>query len=408
MHDALWLQRCSPAFRLTIATSWLAPEAWREKQKQDIRAAIDSGLDWEEYLRLVDRHRTPPLSWAALRRVPRLEIPELVQQELHKRSKVCQMQAIRHAMLLTEALKAFNRVGIKAMPLKGPLLSLQLYGDLGIRQSHDLDLACSPEDIPQARVCLEALGWRLEESAASLTSRQWQSLLRFEHHLMFAHSHKDAFLELHWRDLCETTEQASLRWARSSTSVWQGCVYQVMQPADLVLYLCNHGGRHAWFRAKWLGDLARLRTGEEIDWALCLEHARKLGHERVLLPSLLLLKEVYGLPVPELAKAEWKSLPPFLIERTLHVLKAPEIDGALARFMDHSWVHRYDRLVLPRQSWREFFAKLLYARPDYQVLRLPDRFFWAYAPLRPVLWVWRHLRAESHSQEEAKPLGVDL
>jgi hypothetical protein len=25
------------------------------------------------------------------------------------------------------------------------------------------------------------------------------------------------------------------------------------------------------------------------------------------------------------------------------------------------------------------------------VLRLPDRLFWAYTPLRPFLWVWRHL-----------------
>jgi hypothetical protein len=25
------------------------------------------------------------------------------------------------------------------------------------------------------------------------------------------------------------------------------------------------------------------------------------------------------------------------------------------------------------------------------VLRLPDRLFWAYAPLRPFLWVWRHI-----------------
>jgi hypothetical protein len=26
------------------------------------------------------------------------------------------------------------------------------------------------------------------------------------------------------------------------------------------------------------------------------------------------------------------------------------------------------------------------------VLRLPDKLFWLYLPLRPFLWTWRHLR----------------
>ena len=89
-----WLQRTTPAFRLMIATSWLAPASWRDKQEEAIREAVCAGLDWMEYIRLVDRHRTPALSWASLKRVPGLEITEPAKQELQQRSDACRMQAV--------------------------------------------------------------------------------------------------------------------------------------------------------------------------------------------------------------------------------------------------------------------------------------------------------------------------
>ena len=75
MPETQWLQRSSPAFRLMMATSWLAPDSWKENQEKAIRKAIEAEPDWTEYLSLVDRHRTPALSWAALRRVPGIMIP---------------------------------------------------------------------------------------------------------------------------------------------------------------------------------------------------------------------------------------------------------------------------------------------------------------------------------------------
>ncbi|MGP8225068.1 MAG: nucleotidyltransferase family protein, partial [Terracidiphilus sp.] len=155
MRENSWLQSATPAFRLMIATSWLAPASWQEHQEKAIREAIGAGVDWMEYLRLVDRHRTPALSWAALKRVPGLEIPQPARRELQKRSDACRMQAVRHSLMLAEVLRGFNRAGIPVMPLKGPLLSLELYGDVGLRQSKDLDLACTKEDIPRAQACLE-------------------------------------------------------------------------------------------------------------------------------------------------------------------------------------------------------------------------------------------------------------
>ena len=254
MSESLWLQSTSPAFRLMIATSWLAAGSWQESQNEAIGKVIDAGANWSEFLCLVDRHRTPALSWAALSRAPGITIQESFKVELQRRSNACRMNAVRQCLLLSEILKALNNDSIACMPFKGQLLSHELYGDVGLRHSRDLDVAVMQEDLNRAKVCLEDLGWRQDGSTwFPLTSRQWTNLIQYEHHLDFVHIRTGTLLELHWRDQWETPEATSARWQRSTNLIWQGNSVQTMNPADLTLYLCCHGGDHAWFRAKWLG-----------------------------------------------------------------------------------------------------------------------------------------------------------
>ena len=40
MRKADWLEGASPAFRLAIATSWLAPDSWRQNQERAIRKLL--------------------------------------------------------------------------------------------------------------------------------------------------------------------------------------------------------------------------------------------------------------------------------------------------------------------------------------------------------------------------------
>jgi hypothetical protein len=394
MPNSPWLQSATPAFRLMIATSWLAPAGWQEKQEEAIREAFAARPDWTEYLRLVDRHRTPALSWAALGRVPGLEIPEPARQELQKRSNACRMQAVSHCLLLAEVLKGFNHAVIPAMPMKGPLLSLELYGDVGLRQSHDLDLMVTPEDLARAQACMESMGWRHDADWFPLTPRQWDSFLRHEYDLHFVHPHGNRILELHWRSRWEVRNQTDNTWAGSVPGVWQGCVYKAMNPIDQVLYLCSHGGIHAWFRAKWLGDLARIHAGGRVDWQAALDQALRTGQERALLVCLRLLQDVYGLPLPDLPGNPWRNLPSFLIARPLHDLKMfedPAAFGELGMIRDNFLRIRYERLAVPQRTWRDHLAEFAYRREDFRVLHLPDRFYWAYTPLRPFLWVWRQI-----------------
>jgi hypothetical protein len=394
MTKTPWLEATSPAFRLMIATSWLAPDSSMNHQELTIRQAIAASPDWAEYIRLVDRHRTPALSWAALKRVPDLNIPEPIQAELKKRSDSCRMLAVKHSLILAEVLKAFNRAAIPVMPLKGPILSFTLYGDIGLRQSHDLDLAVPQEDFFNAQSCLQNQGWRLGVDYFSLSPRQLQSCLLHEHHLGFLQPQGNCLLELHWRNQWEAPSLNSDRWARSIPSIWQGAAHQAMHPIDLVLYLCSHGAGHAWSRAKWLGDMARIHAEGRVDWEAVLLEARRTGQHRALLACPCLLQDVYGLPLPVLRGNPWKDMPSLLIDKPSSSLKDPKepvVHSVMAALPGLLSRYRYNRMVHSQRTWRETVAELAHCRVDFRVLRLPDRLFWAYVPLRPILWFWRRV-----------------
>jgi len=267
-----------------------------------------------------------------------------------------------------------------------------LYGDVGLRQSKDLDLEVTLEDLPRAQARLEKMSWRLESAWSSLTPRQWEACLRHEHHIGFVHSNGGLFLELHWRSQWETTGESAAKWTKSTPSEWQGCSYLAMNPIDLVRYLCSHGGIHAWFRAKWLGDLARIYSEDRVDWNAVLDEAQKMGQDRAVLASLYLLDQVYGLPLPGLRGDPWEALPSLLIELPLHDLRVPgeaATSVSLASFRNRLRASRYQKLLLPQETWQDSLSRLLHRRDNFRMLRLPDSLYWAYAPLRPVMWVWR-------------------
>lgn len=378
-----------------LATSWLAPGPFRQKQEDSIREAVDAGPDWKEYLRLIDRHRTPALSWAALSGTPGVTPPEQVAAELKQRSDACRMESMKQCLLMASVLKALSQGGIPVMPFKGQILSLQLYADVALRQCRDLDLAVAPEDFHRARTCLEEIGWELSSPAwFSLSPAQWKRTLRWEHDLEMVHTQAGCLLELHWRDEWETPEQTQARWSRSVATLWQGFSIRAMTPSDLTLYLCSHGGHHFWSRSKWLGDLARAHTMGQLDWDGALAEARRTGQQAVIFIALALLERLYGLPIPEVVGRPWGPLT-HLLEIPLSAISnphgpmAPDASGWLRYRLR---ISRYERRLHPRRPWRDSIARLLYGREDFRTLRLPDNLTWVYAPLHPVLWVWRRMR----------------
>jgi hypothetical protein len=391
MPDSDWLRKASPAFQLMIATSWIAPDWCRIIQDEAVQRACDASPHWTEYLELIDRHRTSGSSWAVLKRTPSAYVPEQVKRELQRRADLCQWRAVLHLQVLAGVLKGLNSIEIPVIPLKGPLLSFALYRDAGLRQSKDLDILVPQSEIRRAQKCLESMGWQLGAEYFSLSTRQWEATFRHEQHVGYTHPQYNCELELHWK--WYSTQNGEQYWARSRATELSGFSYRAMSDEDLAIYLCGHGSAHQWFRARWLGDLARLRCNTSPDWTSVLAYARSTGHERSVLLGLQLLTECYNLTFPVVPTST--RLPSSLVAgavRALAVRSEPIERSEWTRCWEAVQAYGYNRTLWPHRSLKANLSKLMYRRLDFRVLRLPDRFFWLYKPLRPVLWLWRHLK----------------
>jgi hypothetical protein len=264
-----------------------------------------------------------------------------------------------------------------------------------LRESKDLDVLVPDVDFAAARRCLGEIGWRAKTGDSHLSPRQSEFRLRHEHHVSFAHTGRWGELELHRRHRWESSDSPELPTA-SIRSQWQGCDYEAMSVVDLTVDLCGHGGSHAWFRAKWLGDVARIFAEGRVDAGAVLEKARSSGQERAFLQCVALLRLAYMLPVPEAIDREVLTLDSFLVERAVEKLTdpaEPHWEPGVKGVRDRLLTAMYECRLWPRKSRRAIFEGVAISPADFESIRLSDRLFWLYVPLRLILWVWRHRRA---------------
>jgi hypothetical protein len=165
-----------------------------------------------------------------------------------------------------------------------------------------------------------------------------------------------------------------------------------MNAVDLTIDLCEHGCGHAWFRAKWLGDVARIVADGHVSVETVLEQARESGRENLVLQALKLLRDAYGLPLPGSVDGELLDLDPFIVHRAVQKLTDPtetRLALSVKAVRDRLRNARYVRALWPRKSRWFIFEEVAFCSADFELIRLPDKLFWLYIPLRPFLWAWR-------------------
>jgi hypothetical protein len=100
-------------------------------------------------------------------------------------------RAVALEALTVRVIELLARDGVRALPLKGPLLARALYGDPALRPTNDIDLLVATEDLPRAVEAVRGLGYREPAGAPSR--------LPALHRLL---THADPWmprLEFHWR-----------------------------------------------------------------------------------------------------------------------------------------------------------------------------------------------------------------
>ncbi|WP_419872081.1 nucleotidyltransferase family protein [Candidatus Pristimantibacillus sp. PTI5] len=351
--------------------------------------------DWDGFIELARHHRVFPTINRKLQELKSAEIPIFVKQMFHRDYYRNTLQMLALSGEMEQLAKTFSENGIRSLFLKGPVIAADLYGDVSLRTSCDLDLLIRIKDLDQAEELLLSLGYEKDEYIVSvLKDWKWR-----HHHTTFLHPEKGIKVELHWRLNPAPSKEPSFNqlWSRKRKSSLISRPIFFLGREDLFLFLVSHGARHGWSRLRWLLDIKQL-VNQKLDWPKLIRLLHKHQYSHLGGQALILAARLLSLPLSDEMKpllvgrkAHWLAEDTmFYIGRmvNLHTLPIPE---------DISRYHRkylISLLTVPQKI--QLISSYLFPYPEDAVtLPLPVALHFLYFPLRPFLWALRKYRKAS-------------
>jgi len=321
--------------------------------------SVEGDWDWPRLVRLARRHRVQGLAWLGL--TDGADSGDCAAAELFEEAKSIAQQNLMAAAAADRLLAEFKRQGLALTFLKGLTLGALAYPNAMLKMSTDIDVLVDPAEIDEAEQCLRRLGYEREgkdrtESRRTASAKEW-TWVRAD----------GIVVDLHVRLADNPTLLPSIG-ARSSAQEVQvspGIVLPTLKREELFAYLCVHGASSAWFRLKWLADLAaflnRYSAAEIRDLYFA---ARSVGAGRCPDVSLLLLEELFGPLIPPDVAASAARDP---IARLLAMLSLRELAEArepLERPLGTVFIHLGQLFIdrgfrFPLREFRRQFSNLI-------------------------------------------------
>lgn len=252
-------------------------------------------VNWERFVQVSRRHRVGGLIWNCLRNLAIGPLEEVKRQLAADAESIAQnnLRAARQSALLLEA---FNRAAIPMLFIKGLSLSKLAYGDPLLKMSQDIDVLVPGESIRAAAAELQKLGHNLVLPAVRPDSARFTRWHAKRKESVWR-SPDGVALELHGRlaDSRDLIPGIGVTSPRQQVEVAPGIVLPTLALDELFAYLCVHGASSAWFRLKWITDLAGLLGDCPPDAIERLyDRSQQLGAGRAAAQALLLAARTYG------------------------------------------------------------------------------------------------------------------
>lgn len=349
-------------------------------------------INWDMIIQLSQHHRIFPLIYS---RAKNIGFPKHVLQALFRNYQK-NIYRMLHLSAETESLaKIFNKNNIPVLFLKGPVLAHDLYGDISLRTSSDLDLLIPIRDLDKADKYLSQLGYEKNDYIHTvLNDWKWR-----HHHFTYYHSEKGIKLEIHWRLNPGPAKEPNFSdlWERKRVSELTIFPIHVLGKEDLFMFLVSHGARHGWSRLRWLADIDRMIIqGLNIKKTISLLKKYQYLHiagQAILLSSVLFqtpLKEEF-IKIARTSRSEnLAQQAVYYFERQINLHTDP-IPEDVARY--HK---RYLYRMMSNQQKLLFLFSTLHPYPvDAETFPLPKTLHFLYFPLHPMLWAWRKMRKQA-------------
>ncbi|MBT2667485.1 nucleotidyltransferase family protein [Bacillus sp. ISL-4] len=380
------------------------------KEYDDILWSVNNemflGVDWDLFLELAIHHRVYPLIFTKLNNFDKKLIPHHVILTLSKEYKKNTFQMLHLSGEMEQVSKLFAENQIRLLFLKGPVIAADIYGDISLRTSKDLDILIPKSDIKKAEELLLNYGYEKEEVQDIFGEWKWRN-----HHVTYFHPQKRIQIEIHWRLHPRPTKEPSFieLWERKRVSKLTSYPVFFLGKEDLFLFLVSHGARHGWFRLRWLVDIDQIvRKSRNFEKSILSNYYQNnllVGQALILASQLLktpIIKEINILKLSYRSRKLAQLAVFYIKEKGFEDIKKPQ--KAFDKY-NHSLfslksnLRRSFYLNLYQFSVKSNLQKFYYiielfhpSSADVETLILPRYLHFLYFPLRPFLWAWRKTR----------------
>jgi len=293
-------QPTAPELRLLLACARAHPTTMDEAA---IHKLLDGGVDWTLFVQKALDHGLAGLAGHTLARLAPHKVPDEILSAFQ--TLIGQTRDSNHVLLneLFCLIEKLADAGVEAISFKGPVLTMQAFGDLGLRGFRDLDLLIRDRDLPQTIKTLRDFGY---QRRGNLTEAQFDWIHRLQgQEIMFKPD--VVAVEPHTRltpiKMALNIDYDGL-WRRAQRMDICGQPMLTFSPEDTFLVLAIHGGKELWWDIKWACDVADfIASHPQLDWIAIVDRARAYGCYRMLLLATSLARNFLGARVPDFIAA---------------------------------------------------------------------------------------------------------
>jgi putative nucleotidyltransferase-like protein len=277
---------------------------------QEIRELAAVNLDWDFLLAAAAQNSILPLLVRQLFAAAVNVVPQIQLERLKTAARANAVRCLVHAAELIKIMELFRSAGIQAIPYKGPLLAVEAYGDVTLREFEDLDIVLRQRDVVKASEILLDLGYRAKfpwilapGSASTVVPGEYN--FRDETRRMMVELHTE--LTLRHFPVRPDLDDLVLRLAPVLLS---GHELATFGAEDMLPMLCIHGSKDFWERISWIADIAEfVHSHPRLDWDQTLRRAESLRAGRMLRVGLLLAAGLLSAPLPDEVRARVRNDP---------------------------------------------------------------------------------------------------
>jgi len=328
-------------------------------------------VDWEELYDIADAHSVKPQLAQMINGITPDLMPDSFREKINSAYQKNLYSQLGFAAGFLKIKNLLEQEGIIAVPFKGFWLAHEMYGNVGDRESTDIDLFINFRDFERINILLQGIGYQPEKNMINypidkLEGKSCEYTLN-----MFEDKILVSIIDLHWKmsppDYLMDISLSELN-SQIIPSVFQDQSLSVFSPsANLLLSVMHHGGKDPLTRLKHVYDIARIIEKDCItDWSWIIREAKRFHVEDLLMTTIKVASVITGVKIPQQINSgiESKKINR-LANNRIRAMAEPPARWRKTRVIINDWIFRLrsrDSLRVKISLVSHFIRKVLAPR----------------------------------------------